>query len=107
LHAKIGAQSHSLARKLDRMRYSILGLLLALACPAGAGEAAPAQQENFFKRAGKAIAKDAKAGWNQAGRSYSQAGKQAGQGTAKATKKLGKEMKQSAKKTGKAAKETF
>ena len=89
------------------MRYLILVLLLALATAVDAGDAPPAKQENFFKRAGKAIAKDAKTGWKQAGQGYSQSGKQLGHGTAKATKKLGKEMQQSAKKTGEAAKETF
>jgi len=89
------------------MRCTLPALLLALALPANAGEAAPAQQENFFQRAGKAIASDAKAGWKQAGKGYSEGGKQVGQGTAKATRKLGQEMKESAKKTGKAAKETF
>ena len=89
------------------MRTFILGLSLALATLARAGETPPAKQEGFFTRAGKAIANDAKTGWNQAGRSYSQAGKQLGQGTAKATKKLGREMQQSVNKTGKVAKETF
>jgi len=89
------------------MRCTFLALLLALALPASAEKPAPSQQENVFKRAGKAIASDAKAGWSQAGKSYKEGGKQIGQGTAKATKKLGQEMKQSAKKTGKAAKDTF
>ena len=89
------------------MRCALFALLLGLALPAGAGEATPAQQENFFKRAGKAIASDAKAGWEQAGKGYKKSGKQIGQRTAKATKKLGQEMQHSAKKTGQAAKETF
>lgn len=90
------------------MRCVLFALIVGLALPASGGsEATPAQHENFFNRAGKAIASDAKAGWKQAGKGYKEGGKQIGQGTAKATKKLGREMQQSAKKTGKAARETF
>jgi hypothetical protein len=91
------------------MRHLILIVCLALAPAALAAEAAkaPAGKENFFKRAGKAIGRDAKAGWQQAKQGYSKSAKDLGRGTASATKRVGGEIKDSAKRTGKAAKEEF
>jgi hypothetical protein len=89
------------------MRCIILALALGLAVPVIAEEAAPAHKDNFFKRAGKQVGKDAKGGWKQAKKNYSESGKAAGRDTSRAAKRVGKEMHQSAKKTAKAAKETF
>ena len=88
------------------MRSILFALLAVFAIQVGAADAPP-QKENWFKRAGKSIAKDAKGGWKQAKKGYSKSGKQIGHDTAKATKRVGGEMKQSAKRTGKAAKEEF
>jgi hypothetical protein len=94
------------------MRTLVLILCVVLAPAALAAEAnsstnAPAGKENFFKRAGKAIGRDAKAGWQQAKQGYSKSAKDLGRGTASAAKRVGGEIKQSAKRTGKAAKEEF
>jgi hypothetical protein len=94
------------------MRALLLILCLALAPLAVAAEPAgstkaPVQKENFFKRAGKAIGHDAKAGWQQAKAGYSKSAKDLGRGTASAAKRVGGEVKDSARRTGKAAKEEF
>lgn len=94
------------------MRTLLLILCLALAPAATAADAKSstkpaAEKENFFKRAGKAIGRDAKAGWQQAKQGYSKSAKDLGRGTANATKRVGGEIKDSAKRTGKAAKEEF
>jgi hypothetical protein len=94
------------------MRPLLLILCLALAPTAIAAETtsstkAPAGKENFFKRTGKAIGRDAKAGWQQAKHGYSKSAKDLGRGTASAAKRVGGEMKDSAKRTGAAAKEEF
>ena len=90
------------------MRSILMAALAALALNAFAADAKPEpEKENWFKRAGKAIGSDAKAGWQQAKKGYSKGGKQIGHDTANATKRVGKEMKESAKRTGKAAKEEF
>jgi hypothetical protein len=90
------------------MRSILMVLLAAFALNAFAAEAkTEPEKENWFKRAGKAIGSDAKAGWQQAKKGYAKGGKQIGHDTANATKRVGKEMKESAKRTGKAAKEEF
>jgi hypothetical protein len=90
------------------MRSILCAALAALALNAFAGDVKPEpERENWFKRAGKAIAGDAKAGWQKAKKGYAKGGKQIGQDTANATKRVGREMKDSAKKTGKAAKKEF
>jgi hypothetical protein len=89
------------------MRRIVLILALGLAAPALAGQPAPAQKENFFKRAGKQIGKDAKAGWKQAKKQYPESAKAGVRDGGRAAKRVGKEMQQSSKKTAKAAKETF
>jgi hypothetical protein len=50
------------------MRVHTALLLVLLAAPVFAGEAAPpaAQKENIFKRAGKDMKHSAKAGWSEA-----------------------------------------
>jgi hypothetical protein len=94
------------------MRAAILIVAVALTPPAwaadppGGTQAQPAK-ENFFKRAAKAIGRDAKAGWNQAREGVSKTGKDVGHGTVDATKRVGREMKDSAKRTGEAAKQEF
>ena len=64
----------------------------------------PAQQENFFKRAGKQIGHDAKSAVNQAGQAFKDAGTQIGHGSVKAVKDLGNAMEASAAKTKEAVK---
>jgi hypothetical protein len=88
------------------MRAILLAALTALTVNALAADA-QADKENWFKRAGKAIASDAKAGWHKAKKGYSESAKQIGHDTANATKRVGHEMKDSAKRSGKAAKEEF
>jgi hypothetical protein len=90
------------------MRSILFAALAALTLNVFAADTKPGpEQENWFKRAGKAIGKDAKGGWEQAKKGYAKGGKQIGRDTANATKRVGKEMKESAKRTGKAAKEEF
>ena len=90
------------------MRSILFAVLTALALNAFAADGQPEpEKENWFKRAGKAIASDAKAGWQKAKKGYSKGGKQIGHDTANATKRVGKEMKESGKRTGQAAKEEF
>ncbi len=90
------------------MRSIVCAALAALALNAVAADAKPEpEKDNWFKRAGKAIASDANAGWHKAKKGYAKSGKQVGHDTANATKRVGSEMKQSAKKTGKAANEEF
>ena len=88
------------------MRATVVVLLATLAGSVQADDAAP-KKENWFKRAGKAIASDAKAGWEKAKQGYSKGGKQIGQRTANAAKETGREVKQSAKRTSEAAKKEF
>jgi hypothetical protein len=86
----------------------MLGALIAQ--PLRAEESKPQEapaKENFFKRAGKAIGRDAKAGWQKAKAGYAKAGRDIGHGTANAARRVGKEMKESAKRTGHAAKNEF
>jgi hypothetical protein len=90
------------------MRSILLAALAAMALNAFAADAKPEpEKENWFKRAGKAIASDAKAGWQKAKKGYAKGGKQVGHDTANATKRVGKEIKESGKRTGQAAKEEF
>ena len=90
------------------MKSIVCAALAALALNALAADARPEpEQDNWFKRAGKAIGSDAKAGWQKAKNGYAKSGKQIGHDTANATKRVGREIKDSAKKTGKAAKEEF
>jgi hypothetical protein len=87
-----------------------LALAVPLAQPVAAAESKPSQpaaKENFFKRTGKAIGHDAKAGWQQAKAGYKSAAKDIGHRTANAAKRVGHEMKDSAKRTGRAVKEEF
>jgi hypothetical protein len=88
-----------------RMVFAITALIAALSTSA-AEQPAP-EQDNFFKRAGKQIGKDAKAGTKQAGKAYSDAGKSIGKGTSKAAKDIGKSMKESSARSAKAFKYTF
>ena len=88
------------------MRRMVLAILAVFTLGAVAAEE-PAPKENWFKRAGKAIGKDAKAGWHKAKEGYKKGGKQIGHDTASATKRVGHEMKDSAKRTGQAAKKEF
>lgn len=88
------------------MKRIFLALLAGVAFQVGAADAPP-EKENWFKRAGKAIASDAKAGWEKAKQGYSRGGKQIGRGTAQAAKDVGRSAKQSAKRTSEAAKEEF
>jgi hypothetical protein len=90
----------------------ILCLVLAapLAQSATADEPKPSQppaKENFFKRTGKTIGHDAKAGWQQAKAGYSKSAKDLGHRTGDATRRVGREMKESAKRTGEAFKQEF
>lgn len=87
------------------MRIALIVALLAV-LPALAGESAP-KKENFFKRAGKAIASDAKAGAKQAGKAYGDLGRSIGRGTVNTTRQVGREMKDSSKRTAEAAKKEF
>ncbi len=88
------------------MRSILIATLATLALNVFAADTQPEpEKENWFKRAGKAIAKDAKGGWGQAKKGYAKGGKQIGRDTANATKRVGNEMSESAKRTGKAAKE--
>ena len=90
------------------MRSIVCAALAALALNALAADTKPEpEKDNWFKRAGKAVASDAKAGWHKAKNGYAKSGKQIGHDTANATKRVGREIKDSAKKTGKAAKEEF
>ena len=89
------------------MRRIILALILGLSAPAIAGQPAAPQKENFFKRAGKQFARDAKAGWKQAKKQYPESAKAGARDGGRAAKRVGKEMQQSSRKTAKAAKETF
>jgi hypothetical protein len=66
---------------------------------------APEGKDNFFKRAGKVFAQDAKTGGKQAGQAFKQLGQDIGHGSKKAAKDIGQGMKESAQRTGKAAKE--
>ena len=86
---------------------AILIASLALAVHA-ADEKKPAStdKDNFFERAAKAIGKDAKGAWNQAGQSYSKAGKDIGHAASKTVKDVGHAMKESAQRTGKEVKQT-
>jgi hypothetical protein len=87
-----------------------LALVAALTESAMATEPGPSQpppHENFFKRAGKAIGHDAKAGWQQAKAGYKKGAKDIGHGTANATRRVGREMKDSARRTGAAVKQEF
>lgn len=88
------------------MRAILFVLLAALIGSVHADEAKP-EKENWFKRAGKAIASDAKAGWQKATKGYKKGGKDIGHRTAGAAKETGREMKDSAKRTGEAAKKEF
>jgi hypothetical protein len=95
------------------MRYTVISLFLLgalMAQPLRAEEHktpdAPAK-ENFFKRAGKAIGRDAKAGWQQAKQGYAKGAKDIGHGTANAAKRVGREMKESAGRTKNEVKKTF
>jgi hypothetical protein len=80
---------------------------LIVGLPAAAADAPPPQKENFFKRAGKAIARDFKTGTKQAGKAYGDLGRSVGQGTVDTGKQFGREVKDSSKRTVKATKETF
>ena len=88
------------------MRAILFALLTGLALQVAAADTQP-EKENWFKRAGKAIASDAKAGWQKAKKGYSKGGKQIGQGTTEAGKDVGRSAKQSAKRTSEAAKKEF
>ncbi len=88
------------------MRVILWVLLAALTGSVSAEDTKPVK-ENWFKRAGKAIANDAKAGWQKAKQGYKKGAKQIGQGTADAAKQTGREIKQSAKRTSEAAKKEF
>ena len=74
------------------MRYTF-ALVMCLAVTAVHSEdehkGEPAQQENFFKRAGKQIGHDTKSAVKQAGHTFKEAGKQVGHGTVKALKDIG------------------
>ena len=70
-----------------------------------ADQAQPHSKDNFFKRTGKTIGRDAKNGAQQAGRAFKELGKDIGHGTSKTVKEIGQGMKESAERTGKAAKE--
>jgi hypothetical protein len=89
----------------------LVGLIASIAVVAGClfAPAAWADEQkdpdNFFKRAGKVIGRDAKRGAHQAGHAFKELGKDIGHGTSKAVKEVGQGMKNSAKRTGKAAKE--
>ncbi len=88
------------------MRSILFALLTGLALQAAAADTQP-EKENWFKRAGKAIASDAKAGWKKAKQGYSKGGKQIGRGTADAARDVGRSAKESAKRTSEAAKKEF
>jgi hypothetical protein len=90
-----------------RIALILAALLAALPVQAADADPAPPQKENIFKRIGKAIGKDARAGAKQAGKAYGDLGRSVGRGTVSATKQVGKEIKDSSKKTVKEAKETF
>jgi hypothetical protein len=86
----------------------VFNVLAAPALNVLAADAKPEpEKDNWFKRAGKAVGSDAKAGWHKAKNGYAKSGKQIGHDTANASKRVGREMKESAKRTGKAAKEEF
>jgi hypothetical protein len=78
--------------------------LVPLATAVQPEQSPPQAQDNFFKRAGKAIGHDAKAGWQQAKAGYKKSAKDIGHGTANAARRVGHEMKDSAKRTGAAVK---
>ena len=87
-----------------------LAIAAWLAWPACAAESKPSDppaKETFFKRTGKAIGRDAKAGWHQAKAGYSTSAKDLGHRTANAAKRVGHEMKDSAKRTSAAVKQEF
>jgi hypothetical protein len=88
------------------MRLFFLVISLAAGVSAGAADPAP-DQDNVFKRGGKQIAKDAKAGGRQAGKAYSDLGKSIGRGTSKTLKDIGKSMKESSARSAQAFKDTF
>ncbi len=88
------------------MRSILFALLTGLALQVAAADTQP-EKENWFKRAGKAIASDAKAGWKKAKQGYSKGGKQIGRGTADAARDVGRSAKESAKRTSEAAKKEF
>jgi hypothetical protein len=88
------------------MRSILFALLTGLALQGAAADTQP-EKENWFKRAGKAIASDAKAGWQKAKQGYSKGGKQIGRGTADAARDVGRSAKESAKRTSEAAKKEF
>ncbi len=90
-----------------RLTRCLFAMVLAAACCAHAAEAPAPEKENFFKRLGKQIANDAKAGAKQAGKAYGDLGRSIGHGSKKTVKNLGHEIKESAEHTKKAAKETF
>jgi hypothetical protein len=91
------------------MRLALILAAMLVVQPAwAAGSAAqPAQKENIFKRIGKQIARDAKAGTKQAGKAYGDFGRSTGRSTVDTTKRVGKEVKDSSKRTAKEARETF
>lgn len=90
------------------MRSILLAVLTAFALNTLAADTPQEpEKENWFKRAGKTVASDAKAGWQKAKKGYSKGGRQIGHDTATAAKRVGQEMKESTERTGKAAKKEF
>lgn len=100
-------QSPRLERKVTVIKWMALIVPACLALSTFAGEQAQPQSENFFKRAGKAVAQDAKTGAKQAGKAFKDAGKAVGRGTGKAARQVGREMKESSHRTAEAARKTF
>ncbi len=94
------------------MKHTIAILIVSLSLAAQGAEQnkpeppAQASKDNFFERAAKAIGKDAKGAFHQAGQAYGKAGKDIGHGATKTVKDIGHAMKESAQKTGKEIKET-
>lgn len=92
------------------MRYTLAVLMILAGLTVYAEDehkGEPAQQENFFKRAGKQIGHDAQGAATQAGHAFKDAGTQIGHGTVKAVKDLGHAMKASSAKTKEAVKQTL
>ena len=90
------------------MKQTIAIFIASLALSAqAADEKKPAtpDKDNFFERAAKAIGKDAKEAWHQAGQSYGKAGKDIGHAASKTAKDVGHAMKDSAQRTGKEVKD--
>lgn len=92
------------------MKQQIIAILIAslvlAAQAADEKKPATADKDNFFERAAKAIGKDAKGAWHEAGQSYGKAGKDIGHAASKTVKDVGHATKDSAQRTGKEVKET-